>query len=218
MQKVEVIIPVLGQGKQIPADHSYFLYSALNKFLPELHHEKEPLAKDTLISDITGTLAGERKKEISDSSHIRIRTPVSHITKFFCLTGKTFKIGNTVLMFGAPDVKEIRPCKKAYSRLVIIGGCEEPKSFLESANKQLNTLDIQGVLQIVKRSNALSVDTQRELDGREMLRRTITIHNFKVVGYAVEVDNMNEEDSVKLLSTGIGGRHKFGCGLFIPRD
>ena len=48
------------------------------------------------------------------------------------------------------------------------------------------------------------------------MRRTLRVQDRVVVGYAVEVHGLSAPDSIRLQSLGIGGRRRFGCGIFIP--
>jgi CRISPR-associated protein Cas6 len=47
-------------------------------------------------------------------------------------------------------------------------------------------------------------------------RRIVTIHDKSVVGFSVAVHDLNDEDSLKLQASGIGGRRAMGCGIFNP--
>jgi CRISPR-associated protein Cas6 len=49
-----------------------------------------------------------------------------------------------------------------------------------------------------------------------LVRRTLEIAGRTVVGYAVEVSGLTAEESIILQENGIGGRRRFGCGIFIP--
>jgi CRISPR-associated protein Cas6 len=44
----------------------------------------------------------------------------------------------------------------------------------------------------------------------------VTIHGKVVVGFAMRIADLGPEDSVRLQQGGIGGRRRFGCGLFVP--
>ena len=37
-----------------------------------------------------------------------------------------------------------------------------------------------------------------------------------LVGYGVKITDLNEKDSISLQEQGIGGKHKMGCGVFMP--
>lgn len=90
------------------------------------------------------------------------------------------------------------------SRIVVIKGYEEPESFLQAVQRQMEQLGVQGTASIP--INA---------DGKPK-RRTIKIKRFTVVGFGLEVINLSDEDSLTLQMYGIGGKQKMGCGVFVP--
>jgi CRISPR-associated protein Cas6 len=47
-------------------------------------------------------------------------------------------------------------------------------------------------------------------------RKTFTIHDKKVVGYSMTINELSDEDSILIQEHGIGGRRKMGCGFFEP--
>lgn len=98
----------------------------------------------------------------------------------------------------------LQAVEKLRSRIVVIKGYEEPEAFLAAAQRQLEKLSIQG--------NA-SISTKA--DGKPE-RKTIKIKQFTVVGFGLEVTNINYEDSLTLQKYGVGGKQKMGCGVFVP--
>jgi CRISPR-associated protein Cas6 len=47
------------------------------------------------------------------------------------------------------------------------------------------------------------------------LRRTVHVGDHEIVGYAVEATELTAEESVLVQETGVGGRRRFGCGVFV---
>jgi CRISPR-associated protein Cas6 len=47
-------------------------------------------------------------------------------------------------------------------------------------------------------------------------RRTLRIRNKEVVGYEVVLGKLAAEESLLVQSAGLGGRRRFGCGIFVP--
>ena len=86
----------------------------------------------------------------------------------------------------------------------MIKGYQEPESFLEAALRQLEKLDIQGTV-------VIPIDQEGEAE-----RKTIKIKKFTVVGFKLGIFDLNEEDSIKLQMYGLGGKHRMGCGVFVP--
>ena len=89
-----------------------------------------------------------------------------------------------------------------YARVVTIKKFTEAEPFLEAVSRQLDSLDVTG-----------RAELPRDEQGRYR-RRIVTIHGKSVVGFSVAVHDLNDEDSLKLQSSGIGGRRAMGCGIF----
>jgi CRISPR-associated protein Cas6 len=98
---------------------------------------------------------------------------------------------------------EARRAKRRSQHLVVIKGYQEPESFLEAAQRQLEQLGIEGNLRILTKA-----------DGTPK-RKTLKIKRFTVVGFGLEVTRLSDEDSLMLQRNGIGGRSKMGCGVFV---
>ncbi|MGH9899965.1 MAG: type I-MYXAN CRISPR-associated protein Cas6/Cmx6, partial [Pyrinomonadaceae bacterium] len=105
---------------------------------------------------------------------------------------------------GLPVTRPLEPAPSLYARVVTIKKFTEPEPFLEAVNRKLDQFGIKGRAE-------LPLDQQ----GRYR-RRIVTIHGKSVVGFSVVVHDLNDEDSLKLQSSGIGGRRAMGCGIFNP--
>ena len=186
----------------VPADHGYLLYSALSRAMPELHQEN-----GYGIHPIRGRQLGGRTLQLTDHSRLVIRTDADRITRFLPLAGKRLQLLDRSLQVGVPQVRALIPAVALRSRLVTIKltvATEVPaeltaESFAASARRQLDALNI-------------SPDAQLHLGKR----RTLRVKDKEVVGYEVRIDGLTAEDSVALQSTGLGGRRKMGCGVFVP--
>lgn len=194
---VELRFSIIGQT--IPVDHGYGLYSAIAHFQSQVHDI------DTLgIHTIAGIPSEDGQIHLTDNSRLHIRLPVDKISLIYPLAGKSLKIGKHKIRLGIPEIYLLEPAERLRSRIVIIQRYQEPESFLAAAQRQLEQLDIQGKAFITKNT-----------DGSPK-RRTIKIKRFTVVGFGLEIINLSDEDSLTLLRYGIGGKHKMGCGIFVP--
>jgi CRISPR-associated protein Cas6 len=87
---------------------------------------------------------------------------------------------------------------------VVIKGYQEPTAFIEAVSRQLETLEIKG-------RAVIPFSTEGEIE-----RKTIKIKRFTVVGFALAIFDLSEEDSIKLQIHGLGGKRRMGCGVFVP--
>jgi CRISPR-associated protein Cas6 len=187
-------------GKSLPIDHGYGLFSALAHWQQELHQ-----LKSMSIAAITGILAQQGTIiDLTDRSRLLVRLPVDKVPLVYPLAGKSLTIGKHKIRLGIPQMDFLQPAQRLRSHLVVIKGYQEPESFLEAAQRHLEQLGIQRNLRILTKA-----------DGTPK-RKTIKIKRFTVVGFGLEVTGLSDEDSLTLQRQGIGGKHKMGCGVFMP--
>lgn len=186
-------------GKTVPVDHGYKLYSALSHWQSKIH-ELESVS----IQNITGSHGKQGQIYLNDRSTMRIRLPADLIGLFCPLAGKSLTIEQHKIRLGIPEISLLKPASNLRSHIVSIKDYEEPQSFLEAAERQLKQLGIQCTAKITVKANG------------NFRCKTIKIQNRTVVGFGLEVINLSDEDSLKLQTYGIGGRHKMGCGIFVP--
>jgi len=197
-------------GKEIPADHGFKLFSAISKLIPELHDDPS-----IAIAPIKGVLLGNRKLGLTRNSTLTLRTPALKIKDVLLLAGKTLKIGPDKIRVGIPQPHTLQPCSQLHSRLVIIKGFMEPEPFLEAVQRQLTAKAIKGTPKLIEQHHIPKQNGTHGKGSRSpYLRRTLEIHRKQIVGFALRISDLSEEDSLKLQIEGIGGRRRFGCGVF----
>ncbi len=179
-------------GSNVPVDHGYALYSAISRIAPEIHG-----AKNMGVHPIRGAYSGKGELILRDSSRLVLRLETERIGEFLKLAGKSLEIDGHTLRVGIPEVRSLRPRASLYSRLVTIKGFMEPASLLESAKRQLEKLGVSAEIQLGE-------------------RRTFRVKDKQVVGFEVAVAGLDAEDSLCIQESGLGGRRRMGCGVFIP--
>lgn len=188
------------QGKDLNFDHSYALYSALSHFQARIH-----TLGNISIQPIQGIPQAKRLLALTDASCLKIRLPVELVPLFYPLAGKQFVVGEHRIRLGIPQMHFLRPAPNLYSPIVTVRGYKEPEIFLEAAQRQLQQLGIQGRLSLS--TNTHDIPTPR-------IRR---VKQYSIVGFGVEVSDLNNQDSLLLQTLGIGGKQKMGCGVFLKR-
>jgi CRISPR-associated protein Cas6 len=186
-------------GETLPADHGYGLYSAIAHLCPQVH-EQEGLS----ILTIAGIPDRKGKIFLTERSHLRIRLPYDCMPMVYHLAGRQLTIGSHSIRLAIPQIFMLRPGSRLRARIVTIKNHQEPESFLEAVRLQLAALGVVGEAII-----------PLDLEGKPA-RKTIKIKTYSVVGFGLEVSNLSEEDSIKLQISGLGGKHRMGCGVFIP--
>jgi CRISPR-associated protein Cas6 len=199
-------------GKPIPVDHGYRLYSAVSELVPGLHQRDE-----VGIAPIFGRLAGNRSLAIGENSLLTIRLPSEQIGLVLPLSGKTLRIGEGDVLVGVPQTRALIPSARLYSHLVVIKGFMEPYPFLEAAKRQLQELEVNGSPSLVEHYAVAEANAGKQTGSHSpYLRRTIRIHDKEIVGFALRVEELTAGESIRLQEKGIGGRRRFGCGMFMP--
>lgn len=186
-------------GKSLPIDHGYGLFSALAHWQEKLHY-----LESMSIAAITGIPTEQRMIQLTDRSRLLIRLPVDKVPLVYPLAGKSLTIDKHKIRFEIPQMNFLQPAQRLRSHLVVIKGYQEPESFLEAAQRQLEQLGIQGNLHILSKADGVPK------------RKSIKVNQFTVVGFGLEVTQLSDEDSLMLQRQGIGGKHKMGCGVFVP--
>lgn len=193
---IELSYPV--SGRSIPADHGYALYAAIVHLQPAVRQESE-----LSILTVPGIPDREGKILLTEQSHLRIRVPVSKSRLVYALAGKKIRIGKHEVLIGIPEVSLLQPAPALRARIVTLKGHTEPEDFLAAAQRQLDSLEIAGDIQIpLNRDKAPS-------------RKTIKIKCHTIVGFTIEVTGLSDSDSLKLQREGLGGRRHMGCGVFV---
>ena len=187
------------QGKYLPADHGFALYSAITQRLPGLHGVA--WLGIELINGIPwdkGVVALRTR-----GATLRLRLPVDKLSQVLPLAGAPLHLEGHPIRLGIPVARPLTPASSLYARIVSIKPFTDLEPFLAAAQRQLVQLGIAGVLEPPR-------------DGHTRSRRIITIHGRKIVGFSLAAHGLSDTDSIKLQTQGIGGRRSMGCGLFNP--
>lgn len=200
-------------GTEIPADHSYALYSSLSRQFPHLHE-----AEWLCVHRIYGVPSGTRTLLLTRKSRLQLRLPSEYLPAILPLAGRRVSLvadkQEFNLRLGVPEVYALKPSPSLFSSCVVIklsaleGQNRHPdrEMYLSAAKAKLNEHGIDG---------RLWIDDQRDSRGRELSRRSLKIKDRVVVGYAMRVTDLNDEDSLRLQEIGLGGRRRLGAGIFI---
>jgi CRISPR-associated protein Cas6 len=199
------------RGTVIPADHGSLLYAAISRQIASFHSEGK-----IGIHPIRGRLVGQRRLSLTRASRLVLRLPSGRIAEAIPLVGQRLEVGEFGLDVGVPTVLPLRPAASLVGRLVTIRGFTEPVLFLEAARRQLRTLSVEAVASLLPRTAPQSVEGRTRGSEGTYIRRTLRLHDKEIVGFALRVDGLSPSESIQLQEVGIGGRRRFGCGLFVP--
>lgn len=187
----------------VPLDHGYVLYSALARALPELH-QAEWLA----VHPLGGRRVGEGALALTAGTRVILRIPADRIPTALPLAGKALQIGGHPFHLGAPTILPLEAAGSVFSRRVAIRLTAVPVT----AESQID-------LSLFKR--AFELEARRQLDKlcgggtlRVLNKRVLSVKAQSIVTYAVQIDGLNETESLALQARGLGGKRRMGCGVF----
>ncbi|MFH1918301.1 MAG: type I-MYXAN CRISPR-associated protein Cas6/Cmx6 [Planctomycetota bacterium] len=121
------------------------------------------------------------------------------------------------IRIGVPQTRVLVPAARLYSRLVVIKGFLDPEPFLEAARRQLAALEIRGEPSLIPQPEIAAANLDKPAGTHSSyLRRTVRIRDKEIVGFALRVQDLTAEESIRLQEEGLGGRRRFGCGVFVP--
>ena len=213
------------QGKSLPSDHGYALYSAICRIVPAAHSNKE-----LGIFQVRGASGGTRVLLLSPSSRLRIRLPARLIPLFLPLAGKALTVDTHSVRIGVPNVEALRPAASLKSELTVLkfnrsketGAYPEitPERFIALAQQKLTRpADANSPRGGLGLTAGIELSIPLSQNGRkpgEPARRVIRVKEKTEVGYALIVSALMAEESIALQEQGLGGRRLMGCGLFLP--
>jgi len=199
---IEASFPL--QGELIPTDHAFLLYAALSHCVPEFHHEKANIR----FSPINGTSEGKGLIRIIKGSRLRVRLPADQIAVILPLAGRTLELGRHRIALRSPTVLPLVPAPTLTARIVTFKNATDPDHFLTTARRKLDEIHVAG-------EPGIPLIQQGERAG-EPRRRIVRIKGRQIVGYALQIEGLTAEESLRLQEQGLGGRCRMGCGFFVP--
>jgi CRISPR-associated protein Cas6 len=227
------------QGRQLPADHGYLVYSAISRATGYAHPPAGSADVPSALSDtgvppvgalhrtdwlaielVSGFPSGRGLIALPEhGATLRLRIPADHYRDVLPLAGKQLDIGGHQIRLGLPVAHPLEPASSLYARVVTIKKFTEAGPFTEAVKRKLDSFGVKG-----------RVELPRDEQGR-FRRRIVTIHGKSVVGFSVAVRDLTDDDSL-LLQAGavkvvppndgatqwqsIFSRRAMGCGIFNP--
>jgi CRISPR-associated protein Cas6 len=146
----------------------------------------------------------------STRSRLRLRLPDAEIRDALPLAGKDLDVAGHRIRLGVPQVRALEPAPILAAKLVVIKVHDNPEpsaeEFLASARKQLTEANIQA-------EYGIPFVRSGQHEGKPR-RGVLWLKGKRLIGYAMIVQGLSAEESLKLLEVGVGGKKKMGCGWF----
>ncbi|MFO0609487.1 MAG: type I-MYXAN CRISPR-associated protein Cas6/Cmx6 [Polyangiales bacterium] len=190
--RVEVGFPLAGDT--VPLDHGYALYSAMSRVLgPELHG-----AAWLSVLPVRGLARGDGTLALQrHNTALRLRIEPARLPTVLPLAGKTLEVDGHRVLVGTSRVFALEPHPALHARMVVIKKFMEEGPFREAVARQLDARGVKATIELER-------------------RRVLRIAGDTVVGFGVTLRGLSEADSLTVQYAGVGGRQRFGCGVFTP--
>lgn len=187
---VDLWFPVRGPG--LPSDHGYSMYSALCRAVPEMHE-----APWWGLHTLWGQRTGDRRILLPRGARLGLRLPADKIGLVLPLAGRTLDVAGNELSLSAPTIAALEPAGALSARIVTIKGFTEPDTFLVSLMKKLGEIGVSA-------------------DAAIGARKVVRVDGAAVVGFSIRLVGLDDASAIKVQEVGLGGRRRFGCGVFRP--
>ena len=131
-------------------------------------------------------------------NRLLVRCPEDRVPAL--LGGKRrIRVTRETVVFGDPFSCSPQPSRRLESRLVVVKNATDAPAMSLAVRARLDALAVDGGPTI-------------EIGNRGVLR----INGKLIVGYAVRIVGLTARASLFVQAKGIGGRQRFGCGVFTP--
>jgi CRISPR-associated protein Cas6 len=199
-------------GKEIPLDHGYELFDALSNLVPSICDDPS-----IGIHPITGRPLRRGLVALTEYSRLAVRIDADKVAMVMCLSGSEVCLEGHRVMIGEPETRPLVPGARLYSRLVVIKGLTSWKGFLAGVRRNLSDMEIWGLPYLVERRSTYRGGSAGSSETACPYQCcTIKVGDTEARGFAVGVEALSSDESIRLQEGGMGEHRKMGCGVFVP--
>lgn len=193
------------RGASLPADHGYALYSAISACNPALHK-----AEWLGIHPVRGRRGIDGILRLGPRACLGLRLPAAHIPDVLPLTGRELSVDGHRVYLSVPRVEPLAVAASLDARLVAIKLTNLSKKLDGALDK--NSMRAGYLAELGRQLDAHGIARPAELLGLQEIR----VAGRRVLGYTVRVAGLEPEESLALQRSGLGGKRRMGCGIFVP--
>lgn len=205
---VEVVRPMT--GRCLPRNHGYLLFAALATVGWVGHGEQ-----GVQVLPVAGREERDARLWLDARSRLVIRAPLAVAGILARLPRQLLDVGGSAVRVGNAEVRQLSPSARLYSRMVTIqrhtGEVRHSYGFVRHTGDRVDPSEFRVAL--YRKLAEIGVNPAGVDVGDA---RTLRVRDTIVGGFGVRLTGLNDADSLRLLSTGLGGRRRFGCGVFVP--
>lgn len=129
-------------------------------------------------------------------SGILVRCPAERVATL--LGGqRRFRVHREPVLLDHPREQAMAPAGRLRSRLVVIKNATDERLMRAAVAERLDSLVVKARIEVGKRG-------------------IIQISGRVIVGFEVRLEGLSPRHSLRVQAAGLGGRNRFGCGVFLP--
>lgn len=189
LDAVELIYPV---ASGVLPRNGYRLFSALCRAGWPIHGERD----FQLLGLPPDVRAARPLRSFAPRGAVLVRCPAGRVPALLGGLGRFASDGGPVIL-GEPVSRPIPVAPRLASHLVTIKNATDEQAIADAVRAALD---------------ALGIRARVAVGGRGVIH----VASHAIVGYAVMIDGLSGDRSVRLQAAGVGGRNRFGCGVFLP--
>lgn len=187
MSKVDVWFDT--RAAQLPSLHGYVLYAALCRVQPAIH-----TAEGVGVHTVHGERVGPRRIAPVRGARLGLRLPAEALPLALPLAHRQLDLDGCAVQLGTFEVAPLRPARSLSTWMATIKNATEEGAFVDAVERQLAALGVAATVEV----------------GPRKVQR---IAGKAVVGFALRLHHLSEDDSLLLQAEGVGGRRRMGCGV-----
>ncbi|MDP3273894.1 MAG: type I-MYXAN CRISPR-associated protein Cas6/Cmx6 [Deltaproteobacteria bacterium] len=191
-------------GERVVVDHGYALFGAIARATGDDLHGAWWLA----VAGLRGVSRSKGELGLSTpGSELRLRVTQDRVAWATQLAGRELSVRGDLVRLGVSQTFTLRPSRTLRARVVttkVHGDVRDAEVFRKALTERVRELGVRLAEPGVR-------GARLELGERRVVR----VSEELVVGYQVTLYDLSDADSLKVLYAGVGGRRRFGCGVFM---
>ena len=199
---------------QLPPDHAWLLYRALERALPWL--QQEPRAA---VHSIFGAASGNgwvrpadvpgELLQLSRRTRLSLRLPKHRVAEAAGLSGQVLDIGGYPISVGEGRVRLLAASPTIFARSVVSGRnarSEQDDDEQDGDEAEFSRMILDGLA-------AMNIRAPKLLCG---LAHSISAADGCLSARSVMLADLELKESIRIQQNGLGAELKIGCGIFLP--
>ena len=177
------------KGSFVPAGYAFALWDEVVRCLPWLDGEEF-----AGILPLRAAVSGESML-LPQRTKLVLRLPAKLAPQAMQLSGQELEVEGSVLRVGKAKEKLLQPYPTLHAQLV--ESSNEEDVFIADMAEQLREMEV--ACKMICGKHNMVIGTKQS-----------------VAGYSLVLHDLKPDASLQIQRTGLGGKRRYGCGIFVP--